>query len=418
VLLGAAAELANSRWISSARLVLVGFGAEMAGLPGVRIVTSIDDVGVVEPGDVVLSMQPPGTLPERFPAGASLLSVGPVLGSRCRLIAGDDELEIESLGITVRPLGLTTDDVDGIAKLLEPVEDPDDDDPDDGGPPGGGGVDVGALGPDESDLAAEPADDAIPGCEIEVRVLGPVEIVGAERPLTRSKSVELVAYLTLHKDTVVDADRLREALWPGRPPGTTLYTTASVARSHLGKAADGTPHLPLLAGSERMYRVGGGVKSDYERFAELVRRAAGEPAADAMRTLREALSLVRGRPFEVAGRDWTWVFVEGYATLVENDIVAAAHTLARLCLDARDVAGVGWATRQGLRASRGNEQLFRDAMQSSELAGDLRGVETLFNELRHIAEEDGGTIDDLHPETLDLYARLMGERAAPLARTG
>src|SRR5205807_10176887 len=144
---------------------------------------------------------------------------------------------------------------------------------------------------------------------VEVRVLGPVEIVGAEKRLARAKSIELVVYLATHRDAVVDADRLREALWPGRPPGTTLYTTASVARNHLGRASDGEQHLPLLPNGERAYRLSSSVGTDYERFVEGVRRAKSEAPADAVATLRAALELVRGRPFEVASRGYEWAHV-------------------------------------------------------------------------------------------------------------
>ncbi len=229
----------------------------------------------------------------------------------------------------------------------------------------------------------------------------------------------MVVYLAMHREAVVDADRLREALWPGRTPGTTLYTTASVARNHLGKAADGSSHLPLLPGGERVYRLGDSVVSDYDRFAEDVKRAESESPAEAIRTLRGALSLVRGRPFEVASRGWEWVYVEGFSTVLENEIATAAHKLAQLYLEAGDAGGARWATRQGLRASPGNEQLFRDEMWACDLEGNRAGVETLFNELSHIVEEDGEPFESLHPETVAVYAQLTsGERAARLAPAG
>jgi hypothetical protein len=217
---------------------------------------------------------------------------------------------------------------------------------------------------------------------------------------------------------VVDADRLREALWPGRPPGTTLYTTASVARNHLGRASDGEQYLPLLPNGERLYHLGSAVGTDYERFAEGVRRAKDQAPADAVRTLRAALELVRGRPFDVASRGYEWAHVEGFITCIENEVAGAAHQLARLCLEASDAEGARWATRQGLRASPGNEQLFRDEMQAADLEGNPAGVEALLKELSHIVEEDS-PLETLHPETVALYNELTsGERAARLARTG
>lgn len=223
--------------------------------------------------------------------------------------------------------------------------------------------------------------------------------------------------MAVHTDAIVDSDRLREALWPGRPPGTTLYTTASVARSCLGLDSDGEHHLPPLPNGERIYRLGKSVGSDYARFASLVQQAKTESSADAMVSLRSALELVRGRPFEVAGRGFEWAHVEGFVVCIESEIAAAAHQLATLSLEANDPAGARWATRQGLRANRGNEQLFRDEMRAADLEGNLAGVEALLNELSNIVEEDS-PLAGLHPETVALYNKLMAGEPTRLARTG
>jgi len=242
-------------------------------------------------------------------------------------------------------------------------------------------------------------------------VLGPVEIVGGEAPITRAKSVELVAYLAMHRDAVIDADRLREALWPGRPPGGTLYTTASVARGMLGRAADGALHVPVLAGGERLYRLHTSVASDVDRFTAAVRRAANESAEVAMDTLRAALELVRGRPFTTKGREWLWPHTEGHLAILENDAAMAAHRLAQLCLDAGDAEGARWAIRRGLLANPGNEQLFRDAMLAADLLGNVAGVEAVFAELVKLAEADAPFDDQLHPRTIELYERLTRRSA-------
>src|SRR5207253_4296857 len=135
-------------------------------------------------------------------------------------------------------------------------------------------------------------------------------------------------------------------------------------------------------------------------------------AAEAIPTLRAALELVRGRPFDVASRGYEWVHVEGFLTTMQNEVAGAAHQLARLCLEAGDAEGARWATRQGLRASRGNEQLFRDEMYAADLDGNRAGVEALLNELTHIVEEDA-PLDSLHPETVAVFNQLTsGERAA------
>ncbi|MBV8981563.1 MAG: hypothetical protein JO086_11735 [Acidimicrobiia bacterium] len=113
----------------------------------------------------------------------------------------------------------------------------------------------------------------------------------------------------------------------------------------------------------------------------------------------------------------TDIHAEGFMVCIENEIADAAHQLARLCLDAGDAKGARWAARQGLRASAGNEQLYRDAMEAADLEGNRAGVEALMNELAHVIEEDC-PLENLHPETVALYNELTsGERAARLART-
>jgi len=392
----AAAELATGDWIQSGRLVVAGLGDGLDPLGGVTSVRSVADVGAFGAGDVLIAAEPVEGLSDV----ALVIAVAPMLGARTRLVLRGEALEADVLDAVVRPQALPPQTVADIARLLEPQV------------------------PQVEDI--EVVDDVIP-CEpsesvdvpeVEVRVLGPVEIVGAEKPLARAKSIELIAYLACHREAaVVDADRLREALWPGRPPGTTLYTTASVARNHLGRASSGELHLPLLPNGDRIYRLGKSVGTDYERLAAGVRRAKTQSASDAIRTLRSALELVRGRPFEVAGRGFDWAFVEGFVVLLENEVAAAAHQLACLCLDAGDAEGARWATRRGLLASPGNEQLYRDAMRAADLDGNLAGVQALLNELAHVVEEDS-PLDTLHPETVQLYNDLMSrERPAPLTRT-
>jgi hypothetical protein len=78
---------------------------------------------------------------------------------------------------------------------------------------------------------------------IEVRVLGPVEVAGAD-DFESAKAEELVVYLALHRDPV-DTDTLQEALWPGQTPNAgRLHTTVWRARQALGDDPDGKPYLP------------------------------------------------------------------------------------------------------------------------------------------------------------------------------
>ena len=84
--------MANGEWITSGRLVLVGIGEELANLPHVMVVSEIAGVGRLEANDVLVCGEPPGALAETLPAGVSLLAVGPVRRSSCRLVIGHGKL--------------------------------------------------------------------------------------------------------------------------------------------------------------------------------------------------------------------------------------------------------------------------------------------------------------------------------------
>src|SRR5580704_2248898 len=106
--------------------------------------------------------------------------------------------------------------------------------------------------------------------EIEVAVLGPVEVRGMPTRFTRSASLELVVYLALHPFGA-DNDAWATALWPDRVMApATLHSTASAARRALGPAATGFDHLPRAHGR---LRLGRSVTTDWRRFEVLAAAA-------------------------------------------------------------------------------------------------------------------------------------------------
>ena len=131
---------------------------------------------------------------------------------------------------------------------------------------------------------------------MEFRLLGPVEVLReAARFLGGAKPRALLALLLLHANEVVAGDRLIDALWGDRPPGTAGHSL-DVQISRLRKAFE--PDELLLT------RSGGYVlqvepeQIDVHRFERLLeegRRAnsAGNPA-EALKALETALGLWRG----------------------------------------------------------------------------------------------------------------------------
>jgi DNA-binding SARP family transcriptional activator len=265
--------------------------------------------------------------------------------------------------------------------------------------------------PEEASAAdfTEPYVD--PAFEVEVRVLGPVEIVGSRVPLERRDCVELATYLALHPKGASD-ERLITALWPDRAPSRSTFNTAvSTARSRLGRASDGTPHLPRNIESGGRYQLGPLVTTDLARFKARVAHAQCCAPAAAIETLRSAMTLVRGKPFDNA-RGYEWAFSESLIAHIEATVADAAHQLAQLCLDAGDAREATTTAIQGLVAAPADEILFRDRMLACDLAGNPAGVESVMDELCKVVESLE-PYDEIHPETLALYERISHRKRDP-----
>jgi hypothetical protein len=94
------------------------------------------------------------------------------------------------------------------------------------------------------------------------------------------------------------------------------------------------------------YRLNG-VATDLATFTDLTSQAAPatQPAA-AAGLLRDAMSLIRGRPFQGSDYRWTHLAIAN----LETQIADAANQLAELSMRYGDPATATWAARQGLTA--------------------------------------------------------------------
>lgn len=135
---------------------------------------------------------------------------------------------------------------------------------------------------------------------MEFCVLGPLEAVDQGRIVSLGKPQQraLLAVLLLHANTTVGAGDLIEELWPEGEPATARHSLA-VNVSALRKAIG--PHT--IETRQQGYLLHVPPKqvdlARFERLAEEGHEALlGGDHADAAATLREALGLWRGRPFE------------------------------------------------------------------------------------------------------------------------
>ncbi len=230
---------------------------------------------------------------------------------------------------------------------------------------------------------------------IEVRVLGPVEIVGAARPFSRAWAVELVVYLAMHRKGA-SSEQWATALWPDKiMAAASLHSTASAARRSLGATASGDDHLPRAHGRLSLAPT---VQSDWSRFLALSQEKDAQ-------SWRHAMELIRGRPFEGL-RAPDWVLLEGISANVEAVVVDLASRYAEYCLSAGHPSEAEWSARQGLRVSAYDERLYRILLKAADKAGNPAGVESVMSELIRLVAEDVEPFDAVHPETLELYRSL------------
>jgi DNA-binding SARP family transcriptional activator len=127
---------------------------------------------------------------------------------------------------------------------------------------------------------------------LEFRVLGPLEVVDDGRlvPLDRRRMRALLAFLLLHANELVSADRLIDEVWGPEPPktaGASLQNYVSRLRKAIGADAvvSQPPGYVLRIDPERF---------DLARFERLTAEARGAEARERAEKLRAALALWRG----------------------------------------------------------------------------------------------------------------------------
>jgi DNA-binding SARP family transcriptional activator len=128
---------------------------------------------------------------------------------------------------------------------------------------------------------------------VEFRILGPLEVVDGDRPLTLkgSRLRALLVLLLTSANELVSADRLIDELWGARTPrAATNALQYHVSQLRKALASEGlivTREPGYLIRLERD-------QLDLLRFEQLVADAQGAPPESAARILRQALGLWRG----------------------------------------------------------------------------------------------------------------------------
>ncbi|MGQ0840088.1 BTAD domain-containing putative transcriptional regulator [Actinokineospora sp.] len=256
----------------------------------------------------------------------------------------------------------------------------------------------------------------------DLRVLGPIEVVGPAGPaaLLGGRQRAVLAALALHPGTMLPFTRLVDALWGEDPPRTAVKTLHShVARIRQALAACGLP--PMLVTREPGYVLTAARSSvDAHLFTERVERArtlrAGGSLDDAAAELRAAVALWRGDALADAP-------VEGWAA----GEVDRLHELRLSTLEELFDVEV-WIGRQhevlnavsGLQAEHPTRErltgiymlaLYRAGRQAEALAAYQRLRRTLADQL---GVDPGPEVSELHTAILRRDSTLDAPPAVPI----
>jgi DNA-binding SARP family transcriptional activator len=248
---------------------------------------------------------------------------------------------------------------------------------------------------------------------VEFKVLGPLEVLDAGRPLDLGapRQRALFAFLLLHANEVVSTDRLAEALWPDEIPKTAakaIQVYVSALRKALGGARD---VLETRAPGYRV-RVTSG-ELDLQRFEQLLAQARGEEPAARAATLRDALALWRDAPLADFAYD---PFVQTEAARLEE--------LRQLALEERMEAelelggGRELVTElQALVAERPLQERPRALlMRALYRAGRQSDALDVFREGRRLLDEELGL--EPGPELRELERAILRQDEALAAEPG
>ncbi|MFB8211104.1 LysM peptidoglycan-binding domain-containing protein [Streptomyces sp. NPDC056010] len=234
-----------------------------------------------------------------------------------------------------------------------------------------------------------------------VCVLGPVELKDARGSVAsnrRTLALELTAWLAFHPGA--NSHQLDEVIAPsGRVTRDTRNSRIGDVRKWLGTNPTGTPHLPHVNHQpDRLYRLDG-VRCDWIEFERLVHESYRADGAEPQRLLRQALTLVRGRPFAgIPARRYIWA--EPLCQEMVSGIVDAADDLADRCLNLGDARGALWAVARGLDAAREMECLWRHRFRALAMLGQYEELESAVRELDALVLDLGTAVDEATEETL------------------
>jgi DNA-binding SARP family transcriptional activator len=246
---------------------------------------------------------------------------------------------------------------------------------------------------------------------LRIGVMGTFTINGAPAALQPAQSQLILALALNGRDGLSNA-QLCYLLGadPDHPkPSDSLRQLIVRTRRQLGRAADGRVWIEHLGAGQ--YALHPDAKFDWADFEELAERGI---ANRDISCLREALALIRGKPFTGC---YHWWLDLAFTETVRAQIVDTAELLAELELRNGDPSASARAARTGLSGDLAAEQLWRALMRAEHAAGNLAGVREAWSRCLDTMT-DIAADGEPHPETAALYQQLTGADRAQAGWAG
>jgi DNA-binding SARP family transcriptional activator len=273
-------------------------------------------------------------------------------------------------------------------------------------------METAARAPVEDELEwapdGEPFDE--PPHDIVVSLFGGIAVTdhsGNTASFSRSKSVELLAWLVTHRDRSTRT-AARTALWDLDVRDATFANVVSEARRTLARLVTPPEGEWLARTLTEDLPLDHRVVSDSELVSARLDHARGvRDHDDAIEVLRPVLDLIADAPF--AGTDYLWPDAEGITSNLVLLAVGACTELARRALHVGDIETLFAATDRGLRVLPGHEEMIALRMRAHAQAGDPAGVKQEWASYERAILADPWSDGEPAPRLQAVRAELLGQ---------
>ena len=254
---------------------------------------------------------------------------------------------------------------------------------------------------------------------MQVRLLGPVDVVvdGDARAVRGLRRKAVLAILALHAGEVVSTGQLADAVWGQDAPATvvnTLQSHVSYLRTVLGNKGAIRTHPPGYLLDLR------GDCTDVREAERLLSQATQAPEpAEAVRQLRQAIGLWRGRPLpDVTGLAW----LEEQAERLELLRLRVEYALSEARLAAGEHAELVPELEQMAADHPFDERIGEQLMLALYRSGRQADALAVYHRLRHtlateLGIDPGQPLRDLETAILRQDRALDAPAPAPAAAT-